>query len=160
MFSEISAAITSAKALSELLKSAHELANYNELVAAVSEVNAKLMAATAVALASQEKQSLSAERVRELEQAIAESKNWQGTMERYALVEFPTGNLAYRLKPELASGEPSHHLCAACVDQRMISKLQPKGDKAYLYCHNCKLHFPIVVMSGALQRAKSAYLRS
>ena len=47
MYAEISAAITSAKAALNIAKSAHDLSNYNELVAAISEVNTKLMDATA-----------------------------------------------------------------------------------------------------------------
>jgi len=70
MYAEISAAIQSAKALGELVKAAHGLANYNEFVTAVYEVNAKLMDATAVALASQEKQSSLANRVAELEDQL------------------------------------------------------------------------------------------
>jgi len=70
MYAEISAAIQSGKALGELVKAAHGLANYNEFVTAVYEVNAKLMDATAVALASQEKQSSLANRVAELEDQL------------------------------------------------------------------------------------------
>jgi len=88
MYAEISAAIQSAKVLGELLKAAHGLANYNELVAAVSEVNAKLMDATAVALASQEKQSSLADRVAELENELLQLKNWESELQRYQLTRF------------------------------------------------------------------------
>jgi len=158
MLGQISSVLASAKALGDIVKSAHELTNYNELVAAVSEVNAKLMAATSVALASQEKQAALAERVRELEQQVAQAKDWEGQMQRYALVEFPTGAISYRLKQDVANGELSHHICAACVDQRAISKLQPVGDKRFLYCHNCKLRIQTVPMSPALRRATSSYI--
>lgn len=52
MYAEISAAIQSVKTVGELAKAASSIANHNELMAAVSEVNARLMDATAVALAS------------------------------------------------------------------------------------------------------------
>ena len=57
MVYEIVSAIHSVKALGDMLKTAHRLANYAELVSAVSEVSTKLMSASAVALASQEKQA-------------------------------------------------------------------------------------------------------
>ncbi len=60
MYGEIIAAIGSAKALRELVKAATSLANNNELIAAVSDVNSKLMDATAVALESQVAQFTSA----------------------------------------------------------------------------------------------------
>ena len=41
MYAEISAAIQSAKALSELVRALHGLANYNEFVTAVYEVNTR-----------------------------------------------------------------------------------------------------------------------
>jgi len=57
MFNELMLASQSVQALGTLLKAANGLANYNEIVAKVSEVNEKLMGANAVALAAQEKQS-------------------------------------------------------------------------------------------------------
>ena len=77
MFAEISAAASSAKIALELVKAANKLANYNELVAAVSEVNAKLMDATVIALASQEKQSTLADEVRALKQELVKRENWE-----------------------------------------------------------------------------------
>ena len=70
MYAEISAAIQSARALGELVKAAHGLANYNEFITAISEVNTKLMDATAIALAGQEKQSALANRITELENQL------------------------------------------------------------------------------------------
>jgi hypothetical protein len=88
MYTEISAAIQSAKALSELLKAAHGLANYNDFVTAIYEINAKLMEATAVALASQEKESSLANRVAELENELRELKNFESESQRYQLTKF------------------------------------------------------------------------
>jgi len=59
MYAEISAAIQSAKVLGDLVRAAHGLANYNEFVTAVYQINAKLMQATGVALASQDNNRLS-----------------------------------------------------------------------------------------------------
>jgi hypothetical protein len=74
MYAEIVSAIESAKTLRELLKAASSLSNYNELVAAVSEVSARLMDATAVALASQEKQSELAQQVASFRRRSASSQ--------------------------------------------------------------------------------------
>ena len=57
MIQELLIASQSVQALGTLLKAANGLANYNEIVAAISEVNTKLMQANTVALTSQEKQA-------------------------------------------------------------------------------------------------------
>ena len=61
------------------------MANYNEFVTAIYEVNAKLLDATAVALASQEKQSSLANRVAELESELREIKHLEADFQRYQL---------------------------------------------------------------------------
>ena len=150
MYAEISAALQSARALSDLLKSAQSLTNYNELVAAVSNVNAKLIDAQGVALSGQEKQFSLSERVRELENRIAESEDWKRKVDRYELKNFPTGALAYALKGAVQAGETAHYLCAACMDKRAISILQPVGRSYFLYCHGCKLRIMVKECSGAM----------
>jgi hypothetical protein len=149
MYTEIAAAIQSVKTLSLLLGSARSLSNYNELVAAVSEVNSKLMEATNVALASQEKQSLLSDRIHELENKIIEFENWKQQIQRYQLFEFPTGTLAYALKEGMEQGEPTHYICTSCVDKRQISKMQPSNEGITLDCHICGLHIETRPISGA-----------
>lgn len=144
MYAEISAAIQSAKVMADIVKTARSLANYNELVSAVSEVNSKLMEATAVALASQEKQSALAGRVAELEAELLQLRQQQQKSNRYHLHEFPaTGALAYRLNSGSEDGEPLHYLCAACMDQGETSKLQPLNGKRSLRCYRCKVNIHV-----------------
>lgn len=104
MYSEITAAIQSTKSAIELVKAAHGLSNYSELLTAVTAVQIKLTDAIASELASQEKQAALAERVRELEKQIAEIEDWKSQIQRYALFQFPTGALAYALKPGQENG--------------------------------------------------------
>lgn len=136
MFTEITAAIQSAKTAINLVKAAHGLSNYSDLLTAVTDVQIKLTDAIASELASQEKQAALAERVRELEKQIADIADWKSQMQRYALFEFPTGALAYALKPGMENGEPIHYLCTACVDKKKKTTLQPHG--SFLHCPECK----------------------
>lgn len=137
MYAEIAAAVQSAKALKDLVVAAQSLSNHNELVAAVSEVNSKLIEATAVALASQEKQSQLQAHVNELEKKLAEVEDWKKIIDRYQLHEFPTGALAFALKKDRAEGEPLHYICANCADRHHISRLQPDPGRNRLTCHPC-----------------------
>lgn len=136
MYAEISAAIQSVKAVSELAKAAGSITNHNELMAAVADVNSKLMEATAVALASQERHSELLNRVAQLERELADLHARHRQAERYLLHKFPTGSLAYRLKDEHESLEPAHYLCAKCVDEGGHTKLQPWANRR-LKCFTC-----------------------
>jgi hypothetical protein len=141
MYAEIQAAIASTRFLGDIITASKDLRNFNELAAAVSEVNTKLMQATAVALASQEKQAALAERVRELENQITEVENWKTQLQRYTLFEFPTKALAYALKPGMEHGEPMHYLCTSCVDKKQKSTLQPNARS--LHCPVCKTNIDV-----------------
>lgn len=136
MYAEITAAIQSTKTAIELVKAAHGLSNYSDLLTAVTAVQIKLTDAIASELASQEKQAALAERVRELENQIAEIEDWKSQIQRYALFQFPTGALAYALKEGMENGEPIHYLCTACVDKKKKTTLQPHG--RFLHCPECK----------------------
>lgn len=137
MYNEISAALSSAKIAFEIAKAANGLSNYNELVTAVSEVNAKLMQASVVALASLEKQSSLTSEITELKEKLGKIEHWESQMKRYRLHEFPTKALAYALQPGMEHGEPIHYLCTSCADKRQKSMLQPHG--VYLKCQVCKI---------------------
>ncbi|MDK9716700.1 MAG: hypothetical protein OEL57_02190 [Trichlorobacter sp.] len=124
MFTEINAAVQSAKALFEVVKANKGLAEYNEIVAAVSEVNTKLMSATGVALASQEKQVALTSRISELEKEIVKLKNWEREAERYQLTEICSGVFNLTVKPGMENGEPQHKLCTACFMKSKKGYLQ------------------------------------
>lgn len=136
MINELVLASQSVQALMTLLKAAQNLSNYNEIVAAVSEVNAKLMQANAVALSSQEKQSFLTNRITELENELRELKSWERESQRYQLTKLAFGAYAYSLKPDMENAEPPHYLCATCMNQRKKSVLQPCGE-VFLRCSIC-----------------------
>ena len=155
MYTEINAALQSAKVLYDIAKANKDIINYNELVSAVAEVNSKLVEANAAALASQEKQSFLTERICELEKKIMEFENWEGEIKKYKLHQFPSGTFAFELQPEMQPGEPLHYLCQTCAAKRQKSIMQPdgfhNGQHFYLRCHTCKLLIPISPMSPALE---------
>ncbi len=138
MYAEIAAAITSAKTALDLAKAAQQLSDLNKVSAAVSEVYAKLMDATAVALVSQEKQSTLSNRVAELEDQLRQVEDFETQLQRYKLYEFAeTKALVYALQPGMENDEPLHYLCATCVGDRKKTILQPDADPKFLVCHRC-----------------------
>ncbi len=150
MYSEITAAIQSAKTVFDLLKATQGLSNSTEVLTAMNDVQMKLNGAIASALASQEKQAALAERVRELETQLRENEDWKTQMQYYELFEFPTRALAYRLKSEMANATPMHYLCTACVDKKKKTILQPVS--CYLHCPECKSNIDAEVPPPSPQR--------
>lgn len=130
MYAEIVSAVQSAKALGELVKAANNLSNYTEFVSAVSEVSAKLMDATAVALASQEKQAALASRVRDLGKELVQIKNFEAEKQRYTLVSIFEGTSSViALKESMSNGEPPHWLCPNCFHSGKKSFLHPHREQ-------------------------------
>ena len=142
MINELMMASQSVQALGTLLKAANGLANYNEIVAKVSDVNSKLMGANAVALAAQEKQSSLATKVQELEGEVAKLKDWSVEAERYEVKEVATGVFAYLGKGQAVKLQSAQKLCANCFNQGTKSLLQQQhvevGRQLSLVCHRCK----------------------
>jgi hypothetical protein len=136
MYAEISAAIQSVKTVAELANAANTISNHNELMAAVADVNSKLMEATAVALAAQERHSGLLNKIADLEKLVSNLAAKQTRADRYQLHKFPTGSLVYKLKEEAEGDEPMHFLCAKCVDTGGHTKLQPWGARR-LKCFAC-----------------------
>lgn len=124
MIPELLGAAQSVQSLLSLLKAANGLANYNEIVAAVSEVNTKLMQANAVALAGQEKQSALTTKVHELEQEIVRFKDWSAEKEKYERRQVAPGVFAQIEKGFMGEMESSHKLCCNCFDKAIPSTLQ------------------------------------
>ena len=138
MLTEITSAIQSTKTALEIVKAARGLANYSELLTAVTEVQIKLTDAIASELASQEKQAELLERIRGLEKQLSEFESWDSQIQRYELHAFQTKAMAHALKSGMENGQPMHYLCLPCADKRQRSTLQPSG--RYLVCPNpaCK----------------------
>ncbi len=140
MYAEINAAAQSARALFEIVKANKGLTEYNEIVAAVSDVNTKLMSATAVALSSQKEQMSLANRVRDLEQELVELKNWNHDAERYQLTALCGDTTVFSLKPGMENGEPSHKLCTACFGKRQkgyLNQFRFDHNGAHYKCNLC-----------------------
>lgn len=137
---EIAGAVASVRLLWDVVKANKSFVNYNELVAAVSEVNTDLIAAQSAAITSQKSELALSQRVRELEQKIVALENWKREAKRYELCSVIMGFSAYRLKPKVEHREPLHYLCANCFADKKKSILQfsvAAGYENYVECPRC-----------------------
>jgi len=140
---EIAGTVHSIRLLWDLVKANKTLANYNELVAAVSEVNADLIAAQSATIASQKNEMTLTELVRELKEKIGKLENWEREAERYQLTEIAPGIPARVLKPGMEKGEASLPLCATCFEDHKKQFLQvgaPHQGTIY-HCSRCNATF-------------------
>jgi hypothetical protein len=137
MIAEITAAVQSLRVLGDLIQANHTFRNFNELVTAVYEVNAKLLAVQSVALESQEKQATFTQRIGELEKEIVKLKDWNREAERYQLTEVARGVFTYLLKPGMEQSEPAHMLCTNCFTQKEKSVLQADSPGRKSTTHRC-----------------------
>ena len=141
MYAEIQAAIASTRLLGDIITASKDLRNYNEIAGAVSEVNAKLMQVTAVALASQEKQAALLARVQELEKEIVRLKDWEAESQQYDAREISRGVFVHLHKEAVGPMHSMQKYCSNCFGQGIKSLLQQSREdqrQRGLNCHRCK----------------------
>ena len=136
MYAEIKAAVDSFKVILNIASASKDFRNFNELSAAVSEVNGKLSIALTAVLAGQEKQAALSERVRQLEAELMQCKNFEAESENYVLQEVGMGTFARVYKPVVQTKQPRHWACAHCFDNHHRSILQYWKQYSYK-CPHC-----------------------
>lgn len=141
MIPELIAAAQSVKVLNDLVQAGFNLHTFNQVVTALSKVNADLLSAQTAALKSQEEQAQLAKKVRALEEQLAAAAQWDTIAQRYklkALVPEVFVHEHVALSPE---AEPSHFACANCFERKERSILQcvasDESGKTY-ECSRCK----------------------
>lgn len=90
------------------------------------------------------------ERIRVLETDISKFQRWDEEKARYKLHQFPSGALAYVIRPESKGDEPNHYLCSLCIEKAVKVMLQPCA--IGLKCNSCEAIVPTrahVPSSGA-----------
>jgi hypothetical protein len=137
----IARAASSLQAAGHLVKSLIGLKVTAEVQAKIVELQTAIFDAQGDALAAQAEQFTLTQRVRDLEAEVADAKAWEAEKQRYQLQEFPTGALAYVLKPETANGEPPHRICPNCYQEGHKSILQTTAKHSggeMVDCLRCK----------------------
>ncbi|WHS58635.1 hypothetical protein [Pseudomonas sp. G2-4] len=149
MIDWIAAAFTSTKTAGDIAKSLMTLRDEESVRSRVFELTSSLMDLQGQLLSAQSEQTTLINRIHALEVDILKFQRWDEEKARYQLHQFPSGALAFQIKPECQSTEPMHYLCALCIERAEKSVMQPCG--AGLKCHSCaaviptKAHVPINV---------------
>jgi hypothetical protein len=144
----IGAAISGLKAAGELAGSFLKLRDVAAVQGKVIELQTVILSAQQSALSAQSEQLALAEEKRRLEKQIADLEAWDREKQRYELKEVAASAFAYALKAGMEGGEPPHHICAKCFNERKKTILQarrvPQGRLEFWDCHTCDTEILIV----------------
>jgi hypothetical protein len=119
MVGETFAGLSALKSAFDIAKGLKDIDNAARRNAAVIELQEKILAA-------QSAQSDLTERIRALEEKVADFETWETEKERYQLHKTAGGGFVWSLKNETESRELPHQICARCYEDRKRSILQPK----------------------------------
>ncbi|HYL33043.1 MAG TPA: hypothetical protein VEU53_07855 [Stellaceae bacterium] len=92
------------------------------------------------AIAANEERAALIEKVGTLEAQVAKLEAWETEKKRYQLESLPPGVFVLTLRPEMANGEPPHHICQTCYQRGKKSILhsdEPGNGIYHLACKEC-----------------------
>ncbi|WP_260928202.1 hypothetical protein [Novosphingobium sp. 9] len=128
MLAELSAALGSLKAMSDIVKGLNASFTEAKLNEVKLDFQRALIEATQALANAQASEAAAAARIRDLEDQIVKLKDWSAEKERYALHDIGRGAFAYVPKLGMENAEPPHWLCVNCFDHGRKSALQNKGN--------------------------------
>jgi hypothetical protein len=135
---EITAALSAIKGTYEIAKGLKDIDDQVRLNSAVLDLQAKIIDAQDLTLASKEKFAA-------LEAELEAYKNWEKTSSQYALRDFGNQTFAYEYQP--GAGEvPVHLACPNCFQKKQLSILQLShdyGSRRHFTCPGCNNTFAL-----------------
>ncbi|MEQ8899285.1 MAG: hypothetical protein RID23_19560 [Roseovarius sp.] len=79
------------------------------------------------------------EALRALSRELQKENEFEKVKARYELFETEAGDLVFRLKNDMANGEPIHFVCPVCLNtEKLISYVT--GDETYKHCQTTNGH--------------------
>ncbi len=156
MLSEITTALASLKAASDIIKGFNAL----QLEVAVKEKSTELfniiisLQSNILSMQSEYSELLTSKS--NIEKELLELKNNISDKSKYILVEIAPGILAYTPKETSNSFEPKHYLCQNCYDTKnQKSVLQRKyAEHKDLICNSCKSTFRLSDNNNSTQQIR------
>lgn len=162
IFSAVTQSVSAYKTAVETLDEAKVAAATNELTVQLAHIGAHVFAMQEKASQATEREASALTRIRELEEQIRELEKRNRDFSRYDLVEDYPGTFTLRIKEEARNGEPVHHLCPSCRDNKSVKSIlqtTPKS-KQVAQCPCCKTEFRLRDRPApAVAFGRSQYLR-
>ena len=134
MVAEVYAGIGAFKALFDMAKGLKDIHDTTVRNAAIIALQDQILSAKA-------DQSALIERLHTSEKENAEMKKWhEDDKIRYQMEKLPPGVIVYTLRPDMAGGDPPHHICSTCYQRGKKSPLdsdEPRNGVYHLICNEC-----------------------
>jgi hypothetical protein len=130
MVGELLASVSVFKTMLDMAKGLKDINDDAVRNTAVIELQEKILSA-------REQQTMLAERIRELEEQVAQFEKWETEKQRYELDSLPPGVHVYTLKEDMAAGEPLHHICQTCYQHAKKSVLNQSETNRGVYHLTC-----------------------
>lgn len=127
MLAELTAGYQATKATLDIAKGIQALKTEAEINSAVIDIQRLTIEAQQNLMQAQASHTSLVGRVAQLEEEIANLKDWSAERECYQLVDVYRGAFAFMPKPGMERGQPAHWLCTNCFDQGRKSYMQFKG---------------------------------
>ena len=142
----IAAAVSSLKTAGDIAQAMVGVRDTAIMQTKTIELQGAILTAQSSAITAQSEQFSLLERIRELEEKVAQAEAWATEKHRYKLNNLDGGGFTYVLKEEESTTEPVHQLCANCFDvHKRKSILQTEhyavGRAEALFCHKCGFEF-------------------
>jgi len=140
MLNEITAALGSLKAATDILGGMVALKNQSEVQAKVVELTNVIINLQHQLLGMQAEHATQTGRQAELEAQLRELSEWAVNKAHYRLHRFDAGGFVYRYKAQDDDDSAPHDLCTQCFEKHIKSILQaaePEGWHKALRCPHC-----------------------
>ncbi|MGG4774855.1 hypothetical protein ACLO87_09500 [Paenalcaligenes sp. Me52] len=143
IFTGITHGISAYKTAVETLDEAKVTAATNELHIQLMHIGAEVIAMQNKSLESTEREATALARIRELEDQVRKLEKRNRDFSRYDLVEDYPGTFTLRIKESARNGEPVHHLCPSCRDNKSVKSILQITAKnnEIAQCPTCKTEF-------------------
>lgn len=159
---DLSAAVTSAGAALDLLKTALKARDQGltdkaiaDMVDQLRNVNMAALEASQEALNGIKEARQADQRIADLEREVRELKAEADEHNRYDLVPVGNNSFAYTLKDAPPEGQQRHYVCQACFDNGNKKVVLQLGERNNLQCPACKAE----IHSAQLQAESDAEYR-
>ena len=141
VIAEIVTGLSGIKTALDILKGIKKTQASGSILAEIADLQSALIDVQQGIMAANQTHTADIDRIRELEQKVADLKAWDGEKARYELKNVWQGTMVYALKPDNRGGEPPHWLCANCYQKGkkcILQAAQYSVSTARWMCPDCK----------------------
>lgn len=136
MFTELSAAVSSLKLATEMIRATNALSNRVEMLDVLTTVRNELNEAALTHMDTLEKMKALTQENEALTAALKQVRDFESKAQNYELCAVAPGVFAYVYKPAAETKQPRHWTCVHCFQSQKLSLLQNDQYGAYK-CSSC-----------------------